>query len=524
MTDSHPNRVVLFAMLGVIIGAAIQFAIQDLVSPHGTIGTARGSWLCLLTTGAFILNAINFYHGKSNTLSDPEYVQALFDKPNVAIFEFLLTTSVILCFAFLAFDLSSALLLLEVAILCRVLDIILIALILRTIEHRAKQRREQKVWLWIDVGVIVLMAVSAYISYGTGSWVVFVRGFFTRLWETGQDPIAVIASGYVATAVLDVFSDYLVFNKDLYTEKAPTWNEKKVADHWDAAQGDFGDLYRQKVISPGLVSVIDKFIPAFSGKRVLDVGCGNGCVSRALAVRFGKSNRFTCIDNSNLLLEHCAGRNARLNLSSQIEVKREPLDICDPTKWREIVGPARYDLAIACFTLQDCGSLETPLAEIARHLEPEGWLMVIYENQNAFSPFQNQRLSSRRPWSTTARGAETGKGERWIVTWEDTDTGYGGKIQTITRFWGRKQIALAGRQAGLQVIEVGAREARQRQKHVEATVGSTVPMIRGSVEDNDFKLLKPLPFGLPDYLMSYAEAARISLILFRRMQGHVRAK
>src|SRR5438105_4777188 len=139
--DFHPNRAVLFAMLGVIIGAAIQFAIQDLVSPNGTVSAGHFSWLHFITTIVFILNAINFYHGKSNTLNDREYVQALFDRPNIALLEFMLTTSVILCFAFLAFDLNTGWRLFEVSILCRVLDIALIGLVLAQIEFRAREQR-----------------------------------------------------------------------------------------------------------------------------------------------------------------------------------------------------------------------------------------------------------------------------------------------------------------------------------------------------------------------------------------------
>lgn len=505
MTDFHPNRTVLFAMLGVIIGAAIQFAVQYLVARHGD--NEGFTWLAFVTTLAFILNAINFYHGKSNTLNDPAYVQALFDRPTVAIFEFLFTTGVILCFAFLAFDLTSPWLLRDVTILCRVLDIALIILILCLIEDREPMRGAQKNWLKIDIGVILVMLVAPVVAESDGAIADWIRRYLLN-WESEQSWYArAICSAYILTTVIDVLIDYFWLNKKvLYTENAPTWRDAEIADHWDTQQLDYGDYYREKLILPALIAIDAKIFPPDCERRVLDVGCGNGCVARALAGPWNGRTEFTCIDSSEALLTHAAKRNAQLNMEDRIDLKREPLDICSKKAWRTVLGSARFNLAIACFTLQDCQGLKKPLRCIYERLEDNGLLIVVYENGNAFSRSGQGRLSSRRPWSRTGGKEKPGQGERWIITWNKAETHSGNKVQTVTRFWAASQIRDAAEKARFTFEDLQGVEFAE----------DTTTQLHCKIEQGNIRIVKPLPDGMPTIIASYAEAARFGVAAFRK--------
>lgn len=526
--DFHPNRAVLFAMLGVIIGAAIQFAIQDLVSPNGAVDAGHFSWLHFLTTIVFIFNAINFYHGKSNTLNDREYVQALFDRPNIALWEFLLTTSVILCFGFLAFDLNIWWRLFWVSTLCRALDIALIALVLAQIEFRSRQRRTQQNWLWIDVVVIAVMSGAYYLARGDSPFCVSARVQATLFWHSEQDPaVIVMSSAYIFTSIGDVIADYGVLNTATYTENAPTWNDVVVADDWDSKQGNFGDLYREHLIVPALVAIVENSAGGWKAKRILDVGCGNGCVSRALLSLRREILNIMCIDKSIPLLKHCVSRNNLCEgLARQMEVgENRPVDICSRVQWRAAMGEQTvFDLAIACFTLQDCEEIETPLREINRYLKEDGVLIVVHENENAFSPEASHSVTRRRPWSRTRSDTAQGKGEKWILTWDAKGSGEP-RVQTITRFWSSRTISnVAVNKAGFSEATVPAVEFSLdsiRATHDELVIKndsrhSPEAPIVGRVEARQLKIVDPVPTHRRDFFQSYKEAPRFSVLVLRK--------
>ncbi|MBI2172046.1 MAG: class I SAM-dependent methyltransferase [Chloroflexi bacterium] len=65
-------------------------------------------------------------------------------------------------------------------------------------------------------------------------------------------------------------------------QKVLGWEE--IADYFDEKQGDEGDLWHRELINPTLLRVLGNV----SGRRVLDLACGNGALARQLARKGAK--------------------------------------------------------------------------------------------------------------------------------------------------------------------------------------------------------------------------------------------
>jgi len=106
----------------------------------------------------------------------------------------------------------------------------------------------------------------------------------------------------------------------------------------------------------------DEFLPLVPhpGRRTLDVGCGEGRVSRDLAAL---GHRVTGADASPTLVR--AAREASPELEF-VEADAASLPF----------GDATFDVAVAFMSLQDVDDVEGALAEAARVLEPGGVLCI----------------------------------------------------------------------------------------------------------------------------------------------------
>src|SRR5712691_5591159 len=80
------------------------------------------------------------------------------------------------------------------------------------------------------------------------------------------------------------------------------WDE--MADWWDEAIGDAGDLWHRALIDPPLLRLVGEV----SGQHLLDLACGNGYLSRRFARQGGI---VSSVDANAPLIERARAREAQ---------------------------------------------------------------------------------------------------------------------------------------------------------------------------------------------------------------------
>jgi ubiquinone/menaquinone biosynthesis C-methylase UbiE len=139
---------------------------------------------------------------------------------------------------------------------------------------------------------------------------------------------------------------------------APTAWEGQ-ASWYDQRQGDAGhDLYRDV-----LLPVVLKRLAAKPGQQVLDVGCGQGVLGRALAQLHVKS---LGIDASPALIEAARSRAGKLERHA----------VGDARALAPLTAGERFDHAALVMVLQDMDPIVPVLTGIAAALKPGGRLVI----------------------------------------------------------------------------------------------------------------------------------------------------
>ena len=130
------------------------------------------------------------------------------------------------------------------------------------------------------------------------------------------------------------------------------WND--LSDWYDRKQGDGGDLWHRTIIDPALL----KAAGGCRGKMVLDLGCGNGYLSRRLA---HQGADVTAVDASPKMVE-----SARAHGSARVKY------LCsDATRLKDIPD-CRFDVVFANMSLMDMPDAEKVIGEVARVLKERG--------------------------------------------------------------------------------------------------------------------------------------------------------
>jgi 2-polyprenyl-3-methyl-5-hydroxy-6-metoxy-1,4-benzoquinol methylase len=144
------------------------------------------------------------------------------------------------------------------------------------------------------------------------------------------------------------------------SHRKPTVEWDKMALWWHAEAADRGVYHQHADIDP----VVKELLGSVKGKKVLEVGCGNGYFSRTLAKRGAK---VTALDVSSGMVAIASA-----------EEKKKPLGIVylvrDAAHLRGIKSGS-FDLAVANMVFMDVVNIEAAVKEISRVLKPNGRLV-----------------------------------------------------------------------------------------------------------------------------------------------------
>lgn len=158
------------------------------------------------------------------------------------------------------------------------------------------------------------------------------------------------------------------------------------AGWYDRLQGDGGDELYQQVLLPAVL----RRLGAKVGATVLDVGCGQGVLGRALAhLRVDSLG----VDASPALVE-AARRRAG---------PHERHEVGDARRLADVVGAQRFDHAALLMVLQDMDPLTEVLTGTAAAVKPGGRVVIALTHpcfrqpkRSAWSWDENERIQYRR--------------------------------------------------------------------------------------------------------------------------------
>lgn len=149
-------------------------------------------------------------------------------------------------------------------------------------------------------------------------------------------------------------------NKDTSWKKVAGWYDKTVKE---------GESYQNKVIYPNL----SRWFQDVKGKKVIDVGCGQGFFSRLLAE---KGAIVTGVDSGGPLIQIAKSENKHLKF-----IKADAQNL-------SFAKAGEFDVALCVLSLQNMENLKAVLGEISRVLKSNGKLIAVL-NHPAFRIPQN---------------------------------------------------------------------------------------------------------------------------------------
>ena len=126
---------------------------------------------------------------------------------------------------------------------------------------------------------------------------------------------------------------------------------------------------------PARLAYFDRFVDDWSGKHVIDIGCGGGFMAEALAKR---SAHVVGIDPSEGAVQAARIHAAAHNLSIDYEIgQAEYLEF----------GDESFDIVVCVDVLEHVESLEKTIQQIARILKPGGFFLFDTINRNVLAKF-----------------------------------------------------------------------------------------------------------------------------------------
>ncbi|MCK4352719.1 class I SAM-dependent methyltransferase [candidate division WOR-3 bacterium] len=141
-------------------------------------------------------------------------------------------------------------------------------------------------------------------------------------------------------------------------------SDKDIALRWDAGAKVWartvragGDIYREEVNNPAFF----KFLGPIKGKKVLDLGCGEGYNTKILAK---KGAKITGIDFSKELI--------KLTIDKEEKEKLGIKYYCQNAADLSIFKDNSFDVVVSFMALMDTSDLQSAFKEVRRVLKPEG--------------------------------------------------------------------------------------------------------------------------------------------------------
>ena len=181
-------------------------------------------------------------------------------------------------------------------------------------------------------------------------------------------------------------------------ETRAIWDEK--AGFWDERMAE-GNAFHLSAVAPAAEALLGDV----DGRRILDIGCGNGVFSRRLAA-LGAT--VVATDFSQAFLQRAEARTAGRAEADRIAWRQ--VDATDPGALAAIGGQP-FDLVVSTMALQDMPAIE-PLASASPSLLRPGGAFVAVVPHPCFNTVDAVRFSETREvngTSLTERGVRTSR-------------------------------------------------------------------------------------------------------------------
>jgi SAM-dependent methyltransferase len=171
----------------------------------------------------------------------------------------------------------------------------------------------------------------------------------------------------------------------------PTANAAQI-EHWNAVAGktwaQHQELLHRQIESLGLAA-IDALAPT-KGEHILDIGCGCGQSSLALADRVGATGSVIGVDVSAPMLEVALHR-SRASPSLAVTFRQMDAQTDD-------LGRGQFDAAFSRFGVMFFSDPEAAFTNIRRSLKPGGRLVFICWRSLAENPWMQAPLQAALPF------------------------------------------------------------------------------------------------------------------------------